>query len=90
MFSAVIRRMIFFWLFIINVQCVAFSYCCVMQHRYDSILKKRDFNIMWWISQRFDNGTRDASFSIGLQGIKKDDYAMVVEQIHKTFDQVIE
>lgn len=38
----------------------------------------------------FDNGTRDASFSIGLQGIKKDDYAMVVEQIHKTFDQVIE
>ena len=45
---------------------------------------------MWWISQRFDNGTRDASFSIGLQGIKKDDYTMVVEQIHKTFDQVIE
>ena len=44
----------------------------------------------WWISQRFDNGTRDASFSIGLQGIKKDDYAMVVDQIHKTFDQVIE
>lgn len=38
----------------------------------------------------FDNGTRDASFSIGLQGIKKDDYAMVVDQIHKTFDQVIE
>ena len=52
--------------------------------------KKEIFNVMWWISQRFDNGTRDASFSIGLQGIKKDDYAMVVEQIHKTFDQVIE
>ena len=53
--------------------------------------KKREIsNVTWWISQRFDNGTRDASFSIGLQGIKKDDYAMVVEQIHKTFDQVIE
>ena len=56
--------------------------------------KKREIsnvsNVTWWISQRFDNGTRDASFSIGLQGIKKDDYAMVVDQIHKTFDQVIE
>ncbi|KAL9969305.1 hypothetical protein ACROYT_G021504 [Oculina patagonica] len=38
----------------------------------------------------YDNGTRDASFSIGLQGIKKDDYPMVVETIHKTFDKVIE
>ena len=52
--------------------------------------KKEIFNVTWWIFQRFDNGTRDASFSIGLQGIKKDDYPMVVEQIHKTFDQVIE
>lgn len=58
------------------------------------LFKKREIpnvsNVTWWISQRFDNGTRDASFSIGLQGIKKDDYAMVVDQIHKTFDQVIE
>ena len=65
-----------------------------MQNKYDSVKKKREIsnvsNVTWWISQRFDNGTRDASFSIGLQGIKKDDYAMVVEQIHKTFDQVIE
>ena len=52
--------------------------------------KKEIFNVTWWIFQRFDNGTRDASFSIGLQGIEKDDYPMVVEQIHKTFDQVIE
>ena len=38
----------------------------------------------------YDNGTRDASYSIGLQGIKKDDYPMVVETIQKTFDKVIE
>ena len=68
----------------------------VLWYKINMILfkKKREIsnvsNVTWWISQRFDNGTRDASFSIGLQGIKKDDYAMVVEQIHKTFDQVIE
>jgi len=38
----------------------------------------------------YDNATRDASFSIGLQGIKREDYPMVVETIHKTFDKVIE
>lgn len=38
----------------------------------------------------YDNGTRDASYSIGLQGIKREDYPMVVETIHKTFDKVIE
>ena len=41
-------------------------------------------------SHRYDNGTRDSSFSVGLQGIKREDYPMVVETIHKTFDKVIE
>lgn len=38
----------------------------------------------------YDNNTRDASFAVGLQGLKKEDYPMVVETIHKTFDKVIE
>lgn len=46
--------------------------------------------LVFGFSYSYDNGTRDASFSIGLQGIKKADYPMVVESIHKTFDRVIE
>ena len=45
---------------------------------------------LYHLCYRYDNGTRDASYSIGLQGIKKEDYPMVVETIHKTFDKVIE
>ncbi|XP_073256731.1 presequence protease, mitochondrial-like [Porites lutea] len=38
----------------------------------------------------YDNSTKDASYTIGLQGIKKEDYPRVVETIHNTFDKVIE
>ena len=43
-----------------------------------------------FFSYSYDNNTRDASFAVGLQGLKKEDYPMVVETIHKTFDKVIE
>ncbi|XP_048577548.1 presequence protease, mitochondrial isoform X1 [Nematostella vectensis] len=38
----------------------------------------------------YDNGTKDASFSIGLQGIKKEDVEKVKEIIKTTFDKVVE
>ena len=42
------------------------------------------------MSWRYDNSTKDASYTIGLQGIKKEDYPIVVETIHNTFNKVIE
>ena len=45
---------------------------------------------LYIFSHSYDNNTRDASFTVGLQGIKKEDYPMVVETIYKTFDKVIE
>ena len=42
------------------------------------------------IGHRYDGSTKDASFSIGLQGIGKEDVDRVTEIIHSTFDKTIE
>lgn len=42
------------------------------------------------VLHRYDGSTREASFSIGLQGIAEEDMENIKQIIHQTIDDIIE